>query len=73
GGIAVDGEAEQPAALLVRHLQRPSTNLLDTLAAAAADGELQIPSAVELPLERAPDALVRSGTGGARGRTVFAL
>ncbi|MFJ8073623.1 NADP-dependent oxidoreductase [Streptomyces sp. NPDC096176] len=52
---------------------RPSTTLLDTLAAAAADGSLHAPVDAELPLEKAPDALVQNRAGGARGKTVFAL
>ncbi|MFI1394366.1 NADP-dependent oxidoreductase [Streptomyces sp. NPDC020681] len=53
--------------------QHPSAALLDTLAAAAADGELLVPVDAELPLEKAPEALATSRAGGARGKTVFAL
>ncbi|WP_433571908.1 NADP-dependent oxidoreductase [Streptomyces sp. CA-251247] len=79
GGTAVTTRGVAAGARLpagvegIDFLQRPSTNLLDTLAAAAADGELHVPLGAELPLEQAPDALVRSGSGGARGRTVFTL
>ncbi|MEU0374528.1 NADP-dependent oxidoreductase [Streptomyces sp. NPDC006283] len=52
---------------------RPSPTLLDALAAAAAEGALRIPVDVELPLEKAPDALMQNRAGGARGKTVFVL
>ena len=50
-----------------------SATLLDTLASAAVGGALKAPVDAELPLERAPDALARSRSGGARGKTVFVL
>lgn len=53
--------------------QHPSAALLDTLAAAAADGSLKAPVDAELPLDKAPDALAQSRAGGARGKTVFVI
>ncbi|MFJ8311827.1 MULTISPECIES: NADP-dependent oxidoreductase [unclassified Streptomyces] len=47
--------------------------LLDTLAAAAATGDLKVPVDAELPLEKAPQALAQNRSGGARGKTVFAV
>ncbi|MFE7352884.1 NADP-dependent oxidoreductase [Streptomyces sp. NPDC057543] len=51
----------------------PSPVLLDVLAAGAAEGVLRVPIDIELPLEKAPQALDRNRTGGARGKTVIAL
>ncbi|WP_405600048.1 NADP-dependent oxidoreductase [Streptomyces sp. NBC_01410] len=70
----VAGEARLPAGVEgIDFRQHPSAALLDTLAAAAADGSLRAPVDAELPLEKAPDALARSRAGGARGKTVFVL
>lgn len=52
---------------------KASSALLDTLAAAAADGSLNAPVDAEYPLEKAPDALAQNRSGGARGKTVFVL
>lgn len=52
---------------------KASSALLDTLAAAAADGSLHAPVDAEYPLEKAPDALAQNRAGGARGKTVFVL
>ncbi|MET7616206.1 NADP-dependent oxidoreductase [Streptomyces sp. NPDC005408] len=79
GGLAlttrgVAGEAGLPAGVEgIDFQQRASAALLDTLAAAAADGSLRTPVNAELPLEKAPDALAQSRAGGARGKTVFVL
>ncbi|MER5275330.1 NADP-dependent oxidoreductase [Streptomyces sp. NPDC002809] len=51
----------------------PSPVLLDVLAAGAAEGVLRVPIDIELPLEKAPQALDRNRTGGARGKTVIVL
>lgn len=51
----------------------PTPVLLDVLAAGAADGVLRVPIDIELPLEKAPQALDRNRTGGARGKTVIVL
>ncbi|MCM2413035.1 NADP-dependent oxidoreductase [Streptomyces sp. RKAG290] len=51
----------------------PTPVLLDILAAGAADGVLRVPIDIELPLEKAPEALDRNRTGGARGKTVIVL
>ncbi|MFI6648430.1 NADP-dependent oxidoreductase [Streptomyces sp. NPDC050529] len=51
----------------------PSPVLLDVLAAGAAEGILRVPIDIELPLEKAPQALDRNRTGGARGKTVIVL
>lgn len=51
----------------------PSPVLLDILAAGATEGVLRVPIDIELPLEKAPQALDRNRTGGARGKTVIVL
>ena len=51
----------------------PTPVLLDVLAAGAAEGVLKVLIDIELPLEKAPQALDRNRTGGARGKTLFAL
>ncbi|WP_326628744.1 MULTISPECIES: NADP-dependent oxidoreductase [unclassified Streptomyces] len=51
----------------------PTPVLLDVLAAGAAEGVLKVLVDIELPLEKAPQALDRNRTGGARGKTLFAL
>lgn len=51
----------------------PTPVLLDVLAAGAAEGVLRVPIDIELPLEKAPQALDRNRTGGARGKTVIVL
>lgn len=51
----------------------PTAVLLATLAKAAASGTLSVPIAVELPLEKAPQALAENRAGGARGKTLFVL
>jgi NADPH:quinone reductase-like Zn-dependent oxidoreductase len=51
----------------------PTPVLLDVLAAGAAEGVLRVPVDIELPLEKAPQALDRNRTGGARGKTVIVL
>ncbi|MFF3689208.1 NADP-dependent oxidoreductase [Streptomyces sp. NPDC002187] len=68
GSVALEGDVEAAGFQL-----HASATLLEALAAAAADGELQTPVDAELPLEKAPEALARNRAGGARGKTVFAL
>ncbi|MFD6422044.1 NADP-dependent oxidoreductase [Streptomyces sp. NPDC060198] len=51
----------------------PSALLLDALAAAVTSGAFVVPIDIELPLEKAPEALAQNRAGGARGKTVFAL
>lgn len=51
----------------------PSAALLDSLAAAVTGGAFVIPIDIELPLEKAPEALAQNRAGGARGKTVFVL
>ncbi|WP_327368420.1 NADP-dependent oxidoreductase [Streptomyces sp. NBC_01217] len=51
----------------------PTPVLLDVLAEGAAEGVLRVPIDIELPLEKAPQALDRNRTGGARGKTVIVL
>jgi len=51
----------------------PTPVLLDVLAAGVAEGVLRVPIDIELPLEKAPQALDRNRTGGARGKTVIAI
>ncbi|MEV6163527.1 NADP-dependent oxidoreductase [Streptomyces sp. NPDC052052] len=51
----------------------PTPVLLDVLAEGAAEGVLRVPIDIELPLEKAPQALDRNRTGGARGKTVIAI
>lgn len=51
----------------------PTSALLGALAIRVARGRLSVPIDIELPLEKAPQALDRNRTGGARGKTVFVL
>ncbi|MFI9493153.1 NADP-dependent oxidoreductase [Streptomyces halstedii] len=51
----------------------PKGELLGALAEGAARGELRVPIDVELPLEKAPQALAQNRAGGARGKTVFVI
>ncbi|WP_392671600.1 NADP-dependent oxidoreductase [Streptomyces sp. LN785] len=79
GGIAVTTRGVAgPAALPtgvggIDFRLEPTPVLLDVLAAGAAEGVLQVPVDIELPLEKAPQALDRNRAGGARGKTLFAL
>lgn len=66
GGLPGDVEG-------VAFRMQASSTLLEALAAAAAEGSLDLPLDAELPLEKAPDALAQNRAGGARGKTVFAL
>ncbi|MGP9019905.1 NADP-dependent oxidoreductase [Streptomyces sp. BR1] len=45
--------------------------LLDALAEAALAGEVHVPVEAEYPLEKAPEALARNRSGGARGKTLL--
>ncbi|MFI6950210.1 NADP-dependent oxidoreductase [Streptomyces sp. NPDC050422] len=79
GGIALSTRGVAAGAALPRGVRGvdfrldPSPVLLDVLAAGAADGVLRVPIDAELPLEKAPQALDRNRTGGARGKTVIVL
>ncbi|WEH34678.1 NADP-dependent oxidoreductase [Streptomyces sp. AM 4-1-1] len=79
GGVAVStrGAAERaetsPCVAAVDFVLDPAPDLLDVLAAGAAEGALTVPIETELPLEKAPQALDRNRAGGARGKTVFML
>ncbi|MFG3139101.1 NADP-dependent oxidoreductase [Streptomyces sp. NPDC048211] len=79
GAIALSTRAVAAAARLPGRVRGidfrldPSPVLLDVLAAGAADGILRVPVDIELPLEKAPQALDRNRTGGARGKTVIVL
>ncbi|WNI23794.1 NADP-dependent oxidoreductase [Streptomyces sp. ITFR-16] len=79
GGIALSTRGVAAGAALpggVRGLDfrlDPTPVLLDVLAAGAADGVLRVPIDIELPLEKAPQALDRNRAGGARGKTVIVL
>ncbi|MFG3239191.1 NADP-dependent oxidoreductase [Streptomyces sp. NPDC048157] len=79
GGIAlttrgVAAEAALPADVTgIDFSLEPTPVLLDVLAAGAAEGVLRVPIDIELPLEKASQALDRNRTGGARGKTVIVL
>ncbi|WP_326766530.1 NADP-dependent oxidoreductase [Streptomyces sp. NBC_01591] len=76
GGIALTtrGVAALPADVTgIDFRLEPTPVLLDVLAAGAAEGVLRVPIDIELPLEKAPQALDRNRTGGARGKTVIVL
>ncbi|MEE1739896.1 NADP-dependent oxidoreductase [Streptomyces sp. BE147] len=79
GGVAlttrpVAGRAAPPPGVeCVGFRLAPAPGLLDVLAAGALSGALRSPVDIELPLEKAPQALARNRAGGARGKTVFAL
>ncbi|MHC3820872.1 NADP-dependent oxidoreductase [Streptomyces sp. DT9] len=79
GGIALSTRGVAGAAVLpegvcgVDFRLDPNPVLLDVLAAGAAEGVLRVPIDIELPLEKAPQALDRNRTGGARGKTVIVL
>ncbi|MFF9568689.1 NADP-dependent oxidoreductase [Streptomyces sp. NPDC014685] len=79
GGIALTphgvaaGAALPPGVTGVDFRLEPTPVLLDVLAAGAAEGVLRVPIDIELPLEKAPQALDRNRTGGARGKTVIVL
>ncbi|MFF9346791.1 NADP-dependent oxidoreductase [Streptomyces sp. NPDC014734] len=70
----VAGRAALPAGVTgIDFRLEPSPVLLDVLAAGAAEGMLRVPIDIELPLEKAPQALDRNRAGGARGKTVLVL
>ncbi|MFF8915901.1 NADP-dependent oxidoreductase [Streptomyces sp. NPDC015032] len=79
GGIALTTRGVAAGAARPTHVTgidfrlEPTPVLLDVLAAGAAEGVLRVPIDIELPLEKAPQALDRNRTGGARGKTVIAL
>ncbi|MFD7971474.1 NADP-dependent oxidoreductase [Streptomyces clavifer] len=75
GGVAVTtrGVAAPAGVAWVDFRLTPSGELLDALAAGAARGELSVPIDIELPLEKAPQALAQNRAGGARGKTVLVI
>ncbi|MEU2675350.1 NADP-dependent oxidoreductase [Streptomyces sp. NPDC007107] len=75
GGVAVTtrGVAAPAGVAWADFRLAPTAAVLDELAAAVARGELTVPVDMELPLEKAPQALVQNRAGGARGKTVFAI
>ncbi|MFD4941533.1 NADP-dependent oxidoreductase [Streptomyces sp. NPDC058239] len=79
GGIALTTRGVAAAAALPADVTgidfrlEPTPVLLDVLAEGAAEGVLRVPIDIELPLEKAPQALDRNRTGGARGKTVIVL
>ncbi|MCX5342406.1 NADP-dependent oxidoreductase [Streptomyces atratus] len=79
GGIAlttrgVAAKAALPADVTgIDFRLEPTPVLLDVLAEGVAEGVLRVPIDIELPLEKAPQALDRNRTGGARGKTVIVL
>ncbi|WNI30700.1 NADP-dependent oxidoreductase [Streptomyces sp. ITFR-6] len=79
GGIALSTRGVAGAAALpegvcgIDFRLDPNPVLLDVLAAGVVEGVLRVPIDVELPLEKAPQALDRNRTGGARGKTVIVL
>ncbi|MFD6280444.1 NADP-dependent oxidoreductase [Streptomyces sp. NPDC060209] len=75
GGVAVTTRsvAAPPGVAWSDFRLAPSAVLLDELASAVARGELDVPIDMELPLEKAPQALAQNRAGGARGKTVFAI
>ncbi|MEV2245282.1 NADP-dependent oxidoreductase [Streptomyces sp. NPDC049970] len=75
GGVAVTTRGvAAPAGVAWADFRLAATaGLLDELASLVARGELRVPVDMELPLEKAPQALVQNRAGGARGKTVFAI
>ncbi|QNE76326.1 zinc-binding dehydrogenase [Streptomyces finlayi] len=79
GGVALStrgaaGPATAPAGTRAADFRlSPTAVLLATLAKATASGTLSVPIALELPLEKAPQALAENRAGGARGKTLFVL
>ncbi|WP_031090573.1 NADP-dependent oxidoreductase [Streptomyces sp. NRRL S-15] len=75
GGVAVTtrGVAAPPGIAWADFRLAPAAAVLDELASAVARGELAVPIDMELPLEKAPQALAQNRAGGARGKTVFAV
>ncbi|MEU8677522.1 NADP-dependent oxidoreductase [Streptomyces sp. NPDC048560] len=79
GGVALStrgaaGPATAPAGSRAADFRlAPTAVLLATLAKATASGTLSVPIDVELPLEKAPQALAENRAGGARGKTLFVL
>ncbi|MFD3611448.1 NADP-dependent oxidoreductase [Streptomyces atroolivaceus] len=75
GGVAVTtrGVAAPPGRAWADFRLAPAAAPLEELASAVAHGELVVPLDMELPLEKAPQALVQNRAGGARGKTVFVI
>lgn len=75
GGVAVTtrGVAAPAGVAWADFRLAPTAAVLGELAASVARGELTVPVDMELPLEKAPQALVQNRAGGARGKTVFAI
>ncbi|MFB8118533.1 NADP-dependent oxidoreductase [Streptomyces sp. NPDC055962] len=75
GGVTVTtrGVPAPPGVAWTDFRLAPSAVLLEELAAEVARGELGVPVDMELPLEKAPQALAQNRAGGARGKTVFVI
>ncbi|MET9595221.1 NADP-dependent oxidoreductase [Streptomyces sp. NPDC006516] len=75
GGVAVTtrGVAAPAGIAWTDFRLAPTAALLGELTSAVADGALEVPVDMELPLEKAPQALTQNRAGGARGKTVFAV
>lgn len=75
GGVALSTRGLTAPAGLTRADFRlnPAPELLGSLAARVTRGRLHVPIEIELPLEKAPQALAQNRAGGARGKTVFTL
>lgn len=75
GGVAVTtrGVAAPPGIAWADFRLAPTAAVLEELASAVTRGELDVPIDMELPLEKAPQALAQNRAGGARGKTVFVI
>lgn len=75
GGVTVTtrGAPAPPGVAWTDFRLAPNAGLLEELASAVARGELDVPVDMELPLEKAPQALAQNRAGGARGKTVFVI
>ncbi|MEV6259463.1 NADP-dependent oxidoreductase [Streptomyces sp. NPDC051784] len=75
GGVTVTtrGAAAPPGVAWTDYRLAPGAALLAELASAVTAGELEVPVDMELPLEKAPQALAQNRAGGARGKTVFSV
>ncbi|MBD0745982.1 NADP-dependent oxidoreductase [Streptomyces sp. CBMA152] len=71
GGTALSTRGAAAPGQGVNFQLTASGALLDALAAAALAGEVHVPVEAEYPLEKAPEALARNRSGGARGKTLF--
>ncbi|MCX5203031.1 NADP-dependent oxidoreductase [Streptomyces sp. NBC_00237] len=77
GGVALTSLHQEDPARAPRGVEvigfemSPSGDLLATLARAVDAGQLKIDVEAEVPLERAPEAVAKSRSGGARGKTLI--